>query len=80
MKYFPYSVLAVVLGSFGSPAICTYKYYKNKRVKVFCKDTEKNRQFLQILKKRIEGYSPTFYLPFAYMKCAIVAGRTVDSL
>lgn len=73
-KYLPHGVILLVL------AYCAYKYHKNKRIQVHCKDTKMNRAILAILKEKIAAYSPTFYLPSVYSKVLLGATREMKFL
>jgi abhydrolase domain-containing protein 1/3 len=57
----------------------TYKYYKNKRVKIICKETATNKDIIHsVIQKKVKKYRPTFYLPFSFMKSALNADRKVN--
>ena len=69
LRYMPHGLIVVVL------AYCAYKYQKNKRIHVFCKDSRMNRDMLEILKKNLANYHPTFYLPSVYLKVILGVGE-----
>lgn len=59
--------------------LLTYKYYKNKRIRVYCKNSRRNQEILKILQPRIKEYSPTIYLPFGLFKSAVVAATKMTT-
>ena len=69
-----------LLGVLALLAILYYKYHKNKKVSLHFGPTERNLNIVKALQSRLEGFSPTFYLPFALMKCALVVDRKLKHL
>lgn len=66
-----------MLGVLG--ALLAYKYYQNKRIRVFCKNTKRNQEILRVMQPRIKEYSPTVYLPLGVFKCAVVAATKMST-
>lgn len=57
-----------------------YKYQRNRKIEVHCKDTPRHRFLQKILEPIIKSYSPTLYLPFGFMKAALVSMRKLKFL
>lgn len=49
------------------------RYYKDKKVTLYYKKTERNIKILKFLDKMIKSYQPTFYLPGPYLKIIWIA-------
>ena len=61
-------------------ALLGYKYIRNRRVRVFCMDTARNKKIIEQLRPQIERYSPTLYMPFSMMKVVVAATGKLISL
>ena len=55
-----------------------YKFLRNRHIEVVYKDSAANRLIHQTLKPLIDSYSPTFYVPTAFIKGLITNGRKVS--
>jgi len=62
MFQFTLTMLVLILG------VMIYKYYRNKPIWCYYKETPRNKKLMSVLEPLIEQYSPTFYLPFSLMK------------
>ena len=61
-----------VLGLAAVFALLLYKYHRNKQVRLHFHPSAQNLRIAAHLAERVRGFSPTFYLPFALMKCLFV--------
>jgi hypothetical protein len=61
-----------ILGAFLL-AYMVKKYYRDQKVFIYCKKTERNLKILKFLDKIVKNYKPTFYLPGPYPKIFYIA-------
>ena len=57
-----------------------YKYRKDRRIEIICKETPRNTKIVEILDKLITSYSPTFYIPFSMVKMYMCTDKKVQPL
>jgi predicted alpha/beta-fold hydrolase len=74
LKVSPVFVLSALLLLVG------YKYQRNKKIEVYCKDSARNKFMVDVMGPVIKSYSPTLYLPFGFMKAALVSLRKLKFL